>query len=133
MEDGLSYRGLNVAGNPGPGPASINTELGVLLAGSEAKQLTKEAHCLHAVTPGGLQNNSTEEVSCPPEARVVLGVFPQAVDVGWVFQSDVATRERAGNSNVNSETLGVPPARDRHISRATTRSWTEQEPLLQHR
>src|SRR4051812_41921653 len=112
--------GLHVTGYPSPSPASVNTELSVLLAGSKAEELTKKGHCLLAVAPRGLQNYGTEKVGRPNETGVVLPVLSQSVAVCWALKSEIPLREGAGHRHVDRKALGVPPTRDGDVTLPTT-------------
>jgi len=68
-----------------------------------------------------------------PEARVVLLVFLQTVRVSRAGQVQVLPGVRAGHGYVYCQALGVPPARDGHVTRSPPRGLSKDEPLLQHR
>jgi len=84
------------------------------------------------LNPPVVSRTAAEKVRCAPEALVVLGVLCEPVRVSRALQSEVSARERAGHSNVHSQTLGVLPARDGDVSRTAPRSLAEQETLLKH-
>src|SRR5438270_724475 len=57
IKDGLSNRGLKVAGYPGPGPTHINREVNPTAAGSKAEELAKDSGATAVHRPRGLPNN----------------------------------------------------------------------------
>ena len=124
MKDGLSNRGLNVARHPGPGATSINTELGVLLAGRKPKQLPKKGQGFLTKPSCGLKNGGAEKERSAPEALVVLRVLDQPIGVCWAVESEVSGGERAGHSHVHCQALGVFPTGNCDIPGPATRSLT---------
>lgn len=130
-EDSLSHRDLKVARQPGPGPPCIHRQLGVLLPGSEAKELLQEPQPLGAVAPCGLQNHSAELKVRSNEPPVVLRVLARSVGIRRLGNVQVLDAEGTGDGHVHSQTLGVLPTRQSHVPWPTPWPIAKDAPLLQ--